>query len=75
MSHEETKEIGGIWLKKITYMRNLKSFFRHLKGYLVEEGLELFYIVLGAELEPIYMEFQLTMRMNFLMNKTMALSG
>lgn len=56
-------------------MRHIKSFFKHLKGYLVEEGLESFYIVLGAELEPNYVEFWLNMRMNFLMNKTVAVSG
>lgn len=72
---KKLKKLGVFRLKKKRHMRDLKSFFRHLKGCLVEEGLELFSIVLGAELEPIYVEFWLNMRTNFLMNKTVASSG
>ena len=41
----------------------------------MEERLELFYVDLGAESEPIHVEFWLNMRMNFLMNKTVVSTG
>lgn len=49
-------------------MRDIKSFFKHLKGFLVEEGLQLFYVVLG--IEPIHVGFWLNIIMSFLMNDT-----
>lgn len=56
------------WRKR-RYMRDIKSFFKHLKGFLVEEGLQLFYVVLGTE--QIHMRFWLNIIMSFLMNDTM----
>lgn len=53
----------------------MKLFFNHLKIYLAEEGLKLFYAVLGAELNPSPVELWLHMKMNFLMNKTVASTG
>lgn len=38
MSHEEVKGIGVFRLKKIRHMRYMKLFFKHVKGYLVNEG-------------------------------------
>lgn len=51
-------------------MRDIKSLFKHLKDFLVEERLQLFYVVLGTESEPIHMGFWLNVIMNFLMNDT-----
>ena len=53
----------------------MKLFFNHLKVYLAEEGLKLFYAVLGAELNPSHVELWLHMKMNFLTNKTVASTG
>ena len=52
-------------------MRDIKSLFKHLKGFLVEERLQLFYVVLGTESEQIHMGFWLNIIINFLINDTM----
>lgn len=52
-------------------MRDIKSLFKHLKAFLVKERLQLFYVVLGTESEPIHMGFWLNIIMNFLINDTM----
>lgn len=44
-------------MKKIRHVRDGKSFFKHLKGYLMEEGSELSYVEPAAESEPICVEF------------------
>lgn len=62
-------------LKTIRHVRDMKLFFNHLKVYLAEEVLKLFYAVLGAELNPSPVELWLHMKMNFLMNKTVASTG